>query len=77
MIVNDVMQQAQCEQPLEVTKVGGGEAAVFIWLQPDCGRSRALTCLPPVAETYAGKCSNQQSMRGRNKGWKCFSLRVM
>ncbi|XP_039938032.1 A-kinase anchor protein 10, mitochondrial isoform X3 [Hirundo rustica] len=77
MIVNDVMQQAQCEQPLEITKVRGGKAAVFIWLQPGCGRSRALTCLPPVAETHAGKCSNQQSMRGRNKGWKCFGLRVM
>lgn len=57
MIVNDVMQQAQCEQPLEVTKVGGGKAAAFIWLQPGCGRSRALTCLPSVAETHAGKCS--------------------
>lgn len=78
MIVNDVMQQAQCEQPLEkVTKVGGGKAAAFSWLQPACGRSRALTCLPPVAETHAGKCSNQQSMRGRNEGWKCFGLRVM
>ncbi|XP_032934063.1 A-kinase anchor protein 10, mitochondrial isoform X1 [Catharus ustulatus] len=78
MIVNDVMQQAQCEQPLEkVTKVGGGKAAAFSWLQPGCGRSRALTCLPPVAETHAGKRSNQQSIRGRNEGWKCFGLRVM
>ncbi|XP_039576556.1 A-kinase anchor protein 10, mitochondrial isoform X4 [Passer montanus] len=77
MIVNDVMQQAQCEQPLDkVTKVGGGKAAAFIWLQPGCGKSRAPTCLPPVAETHAGKCSNQQSMRGRSKGWKCFGLRV-
>ncbi|XP_041278830.1 A-kinase anchor protein 10, mitochondrial isoform X1 [Onychostruthus taczanowskii] len=68
MIVNDVMQQAQCEQPLEkVTKVGGGKAAAFIWLQPGCGRSRALTCLPPVAETHTGKCSNQ-SMRERKVG---------
>lgn len=34
MIVNDVMQQAQCEQPLEkVTKVGGGKAAC-LYLAP-------------------------------------------
>lgn len=53
MIVNDVMQQAQCEQPSEkVTKVRGRQGSIR--LEPGRGRSRALACRPAASEAHVG-----------------------
>lgn len=51
MIVNDVMQQAHCEQRSEKgTKVRGGRMHASDWPEPRCGRSRALACFPGASE---------------------------
>uniref|UniRef100_A0A8B9E0K5 A-kinase anchoring protein 10 n=1 Tax=Anser cygnoides TaxID=8845 RepID=A0A8B9E0K5_ANSCY len=48
MIVNDVMQQAQCEQRSEkITKVRGWKSCVHLSGLSQCGKSRALA-VPPV-----------------------------
>lgn len=59
MIVNDVMQQAQCEQPLEkVTKVRGVELSVSEWRQP-AGRAE----LSPLEPTLVNVQTTQRHVK--------------
>jgi len=66
MIVNDVMQQAHCEQRLEKgTKVRGGRLYASVWPEPRCGRSRALACFPGASEMHTARSSDLYDVKNQ------------
>lgn len=66
MIVNDVMQQAHCEQRSEKgTKVRGGRMHASDWPEPRCGRSRALACFPGASEMHTARSSDLYGVKNR------------
>lgn len=66
MIVNDVMQQAHCEQRSEKgTTVRGGRMHASVWPEPRCGRSRALTCFLGASEMHTARSSDLYDVKNQ------------